>query len=259
MLRFLKGSIHFDSPLVVVAVLLTVAIWWWRRPASRGAWRLLVAYLAIFYFVSTPIGSGLLLAGLGHGLTPIATREDAAGADAVVVLGGGVETVRASGVILSQLASTASLRILEGARVYKLIGARFVIVSGGIADDNRELRPEAEQMAAALVAVGVPADRILLDRRATNTHDHPQTIRPLLDAHQIRRFVIVTSPEHMRRALSVFRKAGFDPVPSVSPLRSDQLTTGPLFWPDDDALVLSNMALYDYAAYAYYWARGWLA
>jgi uncharacterized SAM-binding protein YcdF (DUF218 family) len=257
-LTFIKGSIRFDSPLVIVTVLLVVAVWWWRRPSSRAPWRLLVAFVATLYLVATPIGAGLLVSGLGHGLRPIVARDQARDADAVVVLGGGVQTVRTAGVILSQLSTMASLRILEGARVYKLIGARFVIVSGGIADANYELRPEAEQMAAALVLAGVPEDRILLDQDAKNTHDHPRTIRPILDAHHIRQFVLVTSPPHMRRALAVFRAAGFDPVPSVSLLRSDQLRPPPLFLPNDDSMWLSNLSLYDYAAWTMYWWRGWL-
>lgn len=258
MLTFLKGSIRFDSPVVIVTVLFVVAVWWWRRPASRWPWRLVVALATMLFLVTTPIGADVLVASLAHGLRPIASADEARGADAVVVLGAGVQTVRAAGVVLSQLGTTASLRVLEGARVYKLIGARFVIVSGGIADAKFELRPEGEQMAAALVAAGVPADRILLDLHATNTHDHPRTIRPILEANQIRQFVIVTSPTHMRRALSVFRASGFDPVASVSLFRSEQLDPPPWFLPNDDSMSLSDQSLYEYGAWIMYWWRGWL-
>jgi len=257
-LTFLKGSIRFDSPLVLFTMLLVVAVWWWRRPASRWPWRLLVAFLAMLYLVMTPIGADVLVAGLAHGLRPIATVDEARGADAIVVLGGGVQTMQGGGVILSQLGAGASLRILEAARVYKLIGARFVIVSGGIADAMLELRPEGEQMAAALVIAGVPADRILLDLQARNTHDHPKTTRPILEANHIRQFVLVTSPMHMRRALTVFRANGFDPVPSPSLLRSEQLDPPALFVPNDDSSYLSDQALYEYGAWVLYWWRGWL-
>src|SRR5207245_4848807 len=134
LITFLKTLLRFDAPLVVVVILAIVAVWWWRRPSSRGPRLLLVAFLVIFYLAATPIGSNILVAGLGHGMTRITTREQARGADAVVVLGGGVQTMKTADVILSQLSMTASLRILEAARVYKLIGARLVIVSGGIAD-----------------------------------------------------------------------------------------------------------------------------
>ena len=258
MLTFVKGAIRFESPLVIVVVLATVAIWWWRRPGSRGAWRLLVGYLVAFYLVSTPLGSNVLVAGLAHGLMPIDRVEDAKGAEALVVLGGGVQTVSARGHVLAQLQTTPSLRILEAARLYKLLSPRIVIVSGGIADKRTELRPEAEQMANALVAVGIPADRILTDTEATTTHDHPRTVGPLLAAHHVRQFVVITSPMHMRRSLGVFRAQGYDPVGAASALQSEQLVSRPFFLPNDDSVMLSNQALYEYAAYVMYWWRGWM-
>ena len=258
MLTFIKGAIRFESPLVVVVILATVAVWWWRRPGSRGAWRLLVGYLAVLYFVSTPIGSNVLVAGLAHGLTQVERVEDARGAEAVVVLGGGVQTVSARGQVLAQLQSTPSLRILEAARLYRLLAPSVVIVSGGIADARTELRPEAEQMASALAAAGIPANRILTDPEAKTTHDHPRTVGPLLEVRHTRQFVVVTSPMHMRRALGVFRAQGYDPVGSVSALQSDQLVPRPFLLPNDDSVMLSNQALYEYAALVMYWFRGWI-
>lgn len=258
MLTFIKGAIRFESPLVVVVILAIVAIWWWRRPGSRGAWRLLVCYLAALYVVSTPFGSKVLTAGLTHGLTQVERVEDAKGAEGIVVLGGGVQTVSARGQVLSQLQSTPSLRILEAARLYRLLAPPVVIVSGGIADARTELRPEAEQMANALATAGIPATRILTDPEAKTTHDHPRTVGPLLQAHGIRQFIIVTSPMHMRRALGVFKAQGYDPVGSVSALQSEQLVSRPLFLPNDDSMMLSNQALYEYAALLMYRVRGWI-
>ena len=234
-----------------------VTIWWWRRPSSAGPRRLLVALLAIFYVASTPAGAGLLAFGLVHGLQPLDAR-DASGVDAVVVLGGGVETVSAAHVVIGQLTTTTALRVLEGARVYKSAGTPLVIVTGGIPNPTRELRPESALMAAALAEAGVPSDRVLQDPEARTTHDHPRTVAPLLGAHQVRRFVIVTSPTHMRRALAVFRKAGFDPIPSVSLVRSEHLAPMSWLWPNDDSIVLSNQAVYDYFAWVEYWLRGWV-
>jgi uncharacterized SAM-binding protein YcdF (DUF218 family) len=257
-LSFIKGSIRFESPFVIVVVLAVVAVWWWRRPSSRAPRRLLVAYLLMLYFVSTPIGASLLVAGLAGGATSIETVQDAKGAEAIVVLGGGVQTVSARGEILAQLQSTPSLRILEAMRLYKLLRPRVLIVSGGIADTRTELRPEAEQMANLLALSGIPADRIVIDPEAKSTHDHPRTVGPLLSARHVRQFVIVTSPMHMRRSLAVFRAQQFDPVGSASVLQSEQLASPPFFLPNDDSILLSNQALYEYAAWVMYRWRGWL-
>jgi uncharacterized SAM-binding protein YcdF (DUF218 family) len=246
-----------DAPLVIVILLATVAVWWSRRLSSPWPRRLLVAFAGVFYLAATPIGASVLTATLAHGLTPMATRAEARGAEAVVLLGGGIGSVKAGDRMLSYLVPNTALRIFEAARVYTLIGARFVIVSGGIAGET-ELRPEGELMAEALVALGVPADRILMDLSAKNTHQHPIGVRPLLEANHIRQFVLVTSPTHMRRSLAVFRAAGYDPVPSVGLTRSDHLRTALFFLPNDDSLGLSDEALYEFGGFALYWWRGWL-
>jgi len=250
--------VRFDSPFTLVVCLAIIAVWWSRRPASRAPRRLLWAVLIVFYLAATPIGAGVLAGSLSYGLRPITDPAEARGAEAVVILAGGVQTVRASGVILTNLTAASTLRVLEGARVFKLIGARLAVVSGGIADRRTELRPEAEYMAEALQRAGVPADKIAVDLLAENTFDHARTVRTILEANHIQRFVVVTSPPHMRRALAVFRGAGFDAIPSVSLLRSDHLRAVPLFLPNDDSLLISNMAIYEYAGWMYYFARRWV-
>jgi uncharacterized SAM-binding protein YcdF (DUF218 family) len=238
-------------------VLFAVTIWWWLRPSSRGPRWLLTTLLVIFYAASTPIGAGLLAYGLAHGLRPLDVH-DASGVDAVVVLGGGVETVSADNVVLGHLTTPTALRVLEGARVSRAAGTPLVVVSGGVANPKHELRPESELMANALAEAGVAADHVLQDREAKTTHDHPRTVGPLLGAHQVRRFVVVTSPTHMRRALAVFRKAGFDPIPSVSRLRSEHLDPLPWLLPNDESISLSNQAVYEYVAWVDYWLHGWV-
>jgi len=239
-----------------VIVLTVIAVWWRRVPTSRRPWRVFVAAIVVFYLLTTPIGANLLVFSLSAGMKPMQTREEARGADTVVILSGGVDSTRAGGVVLAQLSTASTLRVLEAARVYKLIGARLVIVSGGIADERLELQPESKPMSEALIAAGVPAANIALDVDARDTYDHPRTIRPILEAHHVRQFVIVTSPMHMRRALAVFRKAGFNPVGSVTLLRSDHLKPPPLFVPNDDSLLLSDASIYDYAGWLYYFVRG---
>jgi len=239
-----------------VIVLTIIAVWWRRHPASRRPWQVFVAAIVLYYLAATPIGANLLVFSLSAGMKPMQTREEARGADTVVILSGGVETIRAGGVVLTQMSTASTLRVLEAARVYKLIGGRLVIVSGGIADTRIQLEPESKQLSEALGVAGGPAASSAIDVDARDTYDHPRTIRPILDAHHVRQFVIVTSPMHMRRALAVFRKAGFDPVGSVTLLRSDHREPPPWFVPTDDSLMLFDASIYDYAGWVYYWMRG---
>lgn len=231
-------------------------LWLLARPAARGPRRLLLAFVILFWLVSSPIGAHVLVAGLTRGLQPLPDRAAAGGADAVVVLGGGADTYRVAGAVAGLLTQTSIMRALEGARVAKLIDARLVITSGG-APRPRQLRPESRMLRDLMVEAGVPAERIVEESTSSTTRDEALLMGPLLAGHAVSRFVLVTSPTHMRRALAAFRAVGLDPVPSISPLSSDNADPQPPFLPNNFSLYTSDQAVYDYAANVYYWLRGW--
>ena len=72
------------------------------------------------------------------------------------------------------------------------------------------------------------------------------------------RFVLVTSRQHIARALRVFRKAGWDPVPSTPEAYADLSDPIDRFLPSKNALLASEQVLYGQGAFVYYWLRGWL-
>ena len=256
-IAFLKQYARIESPVVVVCVLVVIVGWLWRRPGARGPRWLLTGFVAVYWLLATPIGAGLLVLSVAHGLTPLQSREAARGADAVVLLGGGANTFNQSGVVLGLLTSGSLMRVLEAARVYKAIQARLVIVSGGIPPAGFQLKPESDMLRDALIDAGVPADRILQDPAARTTREHPRTLGPILQSHHVGRFVLVTSPMHMRRALAVFHAAGLDPIPSVSLLQSENRPPPKWLVPTEESLDMSDQTTYEYAAWLYYWWKGW--
>jgi uncharacterized SAM-binding protein YcdF (DUF218 family) len=229
------------------------------RPASRGPRRFLLLVLLGYWLLATPLGADALLGGLGHGFTPLASREAAQGADTIVLLGGGAETFSADGAVLGQLAPNSALRVLEAARVYRLIGARLVIASGGVPYPKFQLKPESEMLQTALIQVGVPPNIIVQESASRTTRDEARLLRPMLEARGVQRFVLVTAAPHMRRALNTFRAEGLNPVPSVSRMRSEHVAPSWLLWPNEESLRFAGMAIYDYAALLYYWWNGWTA
>ena len=210
------------------------------------------------YAWCTALGAGLLMTGLSAGITPIESREAARGADTVVVLGGGAQSFKVGGLVTTELNETAQLRAMEGARVFKAIGAKLVIASAGIPDNSQLLQPESEALAGTMIAVGVPATAIVQETGSRTTRDQAVLVGPILRAHDVGRFVLVTSPSHMRRAVAAFRAVGLDPIASAAPLRSEHRRPQPALLPNADALLLTDQAVYEYAATVYYWWSGWL-
>jgi uncharacterized SAM-binding protein YcdF (DUF218 family) len=257
MIQLLK-SLRPADPVLMLAVFGIGALWVSVRPASTWPRRYLLAVVVGYGLAFTPLGAGLLLRGLGTGMPRIESREAARGADVVVVLGGGAQSFSVGGLVATGLNRTSRLRAMEGARVFKAIGARLIVASAGIPDGSRLLQPESVALTAALIAAGVPAAAIVQESASKTTRDQAVMVAPVLRAHGVGRFVLVTSPSHMRRALGAFRAEGLDPVPSASPIRSDHRARPPLLLPDSDSLSLTDQAVYEYAATVYYWWSGWL-
>lgn len=101
-----------------------------------------------------------------------------------------------------------------------------IVVTGG----NPQLgRTEAAVMRDRLVADGIPAERIHVEDRATDTPTNATFTAPILRSLGATNAVLATSTDHIRRSISDFRIAGVDvigaawdgPAPVVPPVPAD--------------------------------------
>ena len=83
-------------------------------------------------------------------------------------------------------------------------------------------------------------------------------LKRMLADLRIDKFVIVTSPLHMRRSLAAFAAQGLHPVPSAAALQPDESVTPFPLLPTNAFLEIGNAVVYEWSALAYYWWRGWL-
>jgi uncharacterized SAM-binding protein YcdF (DUF218 family) len=232
----------------------------WRR-RSR-AW--LTGIVVVYWLLSIPVCSSLIEASLDRGYQPL-TADQAAKLDlrVIVVLGGGIETYRDDGRVVSTLSDATASRVLEAARLYDLLGDPWVIASGGGGEQHpsQVVRvPESRAMRQALVALGVPDERILEESSSTDTRQEALNIRATFADEVEAPFVLVTSATHMRRAMATFHAVGLDPV--ASPARNgnaNQLSGAQALVPSLDSLSASSFALREYMALAYYDLRGWIS
>jgi uncharacterized SAM-binding protein YcdF (DUF218 family) len=252
--QFLRpSSITFLLLLIAVGVVLAFV----RRTHRLARWYF-AAVLAVYWVLATPACAERLVLWQGGGYQPIEHAAEARGASLVVVLGGGNGTIQAGGYTLNQVPWLAALRILEAARLYRLLDAPTIIVSGGITSKEQGARPESEGMRAAIVQLGVPPDHVVVESESKNTREEALIIARMLADRPRQPIVIVTSPTHMARAIGVFRAAGLDPIPAVAPYKSDHSFERLRWVPSDGALVLSDIAIYDALATLYYRVGGWM-
>jgi len=227
--------------------------------APRGWRRLGAALIAVTVFVyaalATPIVSTGLEQGLARSFTTVREASEAPGARAVVIIGNGVSTHLHGDHYVHEMKRETAENVAEGVRLYFLLDAPFIVVSGGIADPVSQARTEADMMREALVHARVPADRILMDRVSRNTYEQAREVAAILSRARIDRFVVVTAPTHMPRVESLFRRHGLDPIPSVPLVRANAHDART--WPFSRvALEGSREAAYEYMALVGYWLRG---
>jgi uncharacterized SAM-binding protein YcdF (DUF218 family) len=227
----------------------------------RARWgkRWLTAVIVLYALMATPaIASGLenLLQGnLGEGY-PEEQIEDI---DAIVVLGGGGASYTAGERELSVLSESSALRLIEGLRLWEQLEPEWIIVSGGDNPRAGLLTAESETMRDTLLELGLPEDRILLEAGSANTHDQSLNLYPIFEANGISRFVLVTSPTHMRRAYLTFVHAGFDPIPAAALEHSQSRDSfGNALLPSLDALDASRNVMRELFGLLYYALRGWI-
>jgi uncharacterized SAM-binding protein YcdF (DUF218 family) len=230
----------------------------WRASArirAIGRW-LLAALAACYWLLSLPAVAEALQYGLPALRQPV--LDSSRGDLAIVVLGSGVDTYRADGRNISLPSPQSAFNIIEGSRLFRALGHPPVIVTGGIADASLQREREADVLAPFLQAHGVPADRIILERRANTTHRQAIEVAVIAKAHGFKTLVVVTSPAHLRRAVPAFVAQGIDAVGSPAAFASERRIEVSRWIPSPWVCQLSHDAIYEYVGWAYYWVRGWL-
>lgn len=110
-------------------------------------------------------------------------------------------------------------RLEEAYRVFQEGRVRMLIVSGGL-DGNSSRLTEAEGMAKALIAMGVPKDRIVLENKATSTYENLLFSKRLMDEKGWKSAVIITHSYHGARSLDIAHYLGFEnPIASTTPTK----------------------------------------
>jgi uncharacterized SAM-binding protein YcdF (DUF218 family) len=125
---------------------------------------------------TTGLGAVLLVL-LGHFLNK--RNLPRAPADAALVFGTGLDW-------------KAHARWMTAAQLYRRGLAGHIIVSGGVLVPGASVT-EAAWFRDKLIEQGVPADRILIEDRATNTAENARFALPIIKAHGFKTIILVMS------------------------------------------------------------------
>ena len=225
------------SPLSWAMLLLIAGLV--RHRGQIPAWAPLGALAILGFFSVEPVSNALL-----RRLESSAQRTERRNVtyDAVILLGGMVEerAMQSSGM---PAYNEHTERLLATFDVLRSGHAKQAIITGGI------VRPgitviEARVLASQLESWGIDHGRLLVEDHARNTRENAELSKQIIEAHHLKRLLLVTSAEHMPRALDCFNKVGLDPDTLPVDYRSydPALSTGSLI-PRAGSLADSSAAL----------------
>jgi uncharacterized SAM-binding protein YcdF (DUF218 family) len=150
----------------------------------------------------------------------------------------------------------ASARIVHAAALYRAGKAPWIVVAAGNRPDVADFQVEADAISLFLHDLGVPASAIRLDRQSRNTRENAAMVRPILRQLGAKRVLLVTSAQHMPRAMRTFGLVWGDGEPLLIPAVTDVRAVGepathPRMWlPSLEALVSVTKALKEFAGMA---------
>jgi uncharacterized SAM-binding protein YcdF (DUF218 family) len=239
------------------AVVTLLAVVWRAIARTASARRWLIAIVIFYSAASIRAFPWVLSRPLVLGFHPFTTSDVPADRTAIVLLGAGSFTVHGRNARIGVMDLAGAARVLEATDVYRKLGSPWVVSSGGAAGGFQTI-PSSETMRMALIQLGVPDDRIVLESTSHDTHDEAVLVTPMLRALQVRHVVLVTSEVHMRRSLATFHAAGIDAVPAIAPDPLNFESHVRSFVPTTEGLRFSSGVAHEYIGLVYYWLRGWI-
>jgi len=174
-------------------------------------------YVAIFstaflWIFSTPAFSVWISHNLLTQYKPTTAKElKAQGVQAIIVLGGGVETGQPDGI--QQLQATALDRLRHGIELSRKTGIPVMVTGGkgwGVQADSENEAEISDRVAREVFQFEIN----WTESESRDTQENALNSKQLLTKQGISKIALVTHSWHMPRSLKAFQKVGFEVTPA---------------------------------------------
>lgn len=214
-LKKVIGGLLLPLPLLLLLMAAGLLLLWLTRWQKSAKVLLSVSWLLLLLLSLQPVADRLLLPlenryPTWNGTTPVAW---------IVVLGGGY-TWNPAWAPGSNLIGNSLPRVTEGVRQWRRNPQAKMIFTGAAAGQNP--RSNAAVAADVAMSLGVPHSAIITLDSPKDTAEEAQAVKQITGNSA---FLLVTSANHLPRAMAFFHHAGLAPIPApanqmaiVSPL-----------------------------------------
>jgi uncharacterized SAM-binding protein YcdF (DUF218 family) len=217
-MEFAAGKIAWfvAQPSNLLAILFALGLGLRLLRRRRTGYALMGGALAVALVCAVlPVGAWLL-APLENRFAPPSLPERV---DGIVVLGGAIQPALSADRGALALNANAERLVAFSALARRYPEARLVF-TGGSGDLLRPEHREGDWMGAFLDAVGLPRERVLIERDSRNTDENARFTLAAAKPKPGEVWVLITSARHMPRAVGIFRRQGW----AVLPYPVDYLT-----------------------------------
>ena len=147
--------------------------------------------------------------------------------------------------------------MVETAILARRFSEARVVVSGGPGELFLDGEGDADTAPRLLSALGVSADRLILENKSRNTYENAVFTRQMVAPKPGETWLLVTSAFHMPRAKALFDKAGFPTIAWPVDYRTSGKEGIGLFRDNPaDSLQVTTMAIREWIGLAAYWLSG---
>ena len=242
------------STLLVLALATGVGLSRWRRFATAGRRLAIAAAIGLGVIILLPVGTTMDRAleqrfPAWSGCTGV----DAPPIAGILLLGGGLQSIRVNGHV-EEMLNDAADRIRYAGVLARLHPGVPILISGGQVFTRAGMRSEAEAMADMLVEFGVARDRIKLEAGSRTTAENAALAKSIA-AGTTGPWLLVTSAFHMPRSMGVFRRAGMSVVAAPTDWHIDD--DPPLvFFSVAEQLKWTDFSVHEFLGLLGYWLGG---
>ena len=257
LLKKIVSRFLFPIPLCIEVLLVGLLLLWFTRKQKAGRIVVTLAGVLLFLF-SSHFFSDMLLTPLESRYPPLVITSGARGpvglseVKFIVVLANGFFP-EAGRPLAIQLDESSTARLVEGARVSKVLNGCKLVLSGGPGPDS--ISSAAQTMAPLAQALGVDAQDMILETQSRDTDDEARLVAPIVGQQP---FILVTEASHMPRAMALFRKHVTHPIADPVDFRTShsQAISPDEVFPGAGDLSGSERAVYEYLGLAWGKIRG---
>ncbi len=220
---------YLITPLTVVVGLGIAALLCLQFGRRLLAARLACLAFALLWVASTP-ALGRWMGATLEARYPALTVEQTPSADAILVLGGALAGAAPPQRPYFSLGPAAS-RVWHAARLHKAGKAKWLVISGGNQPGYESEQAEGDAIAEMLGELGVPVSALRRETTSRTTRENAEHVRAVLQGLGVKSVLLVTSAQHMPRAVMTINQVWAGTQLKTIPASTDvQVTDVELGW-----------------------------